>query len=64
MRIQFDEDGRLDEFVAENAAVHFEAMGECAWALIVDLPNGDTWHVNVGATNVKAKGYALAELNI
>lgn len=64
MRILFNDDGSLDEFIAENASVHFEQMDDCAWWMRVDLPNGDSWHVNVGAVNPRAKGYALAELNL
>ena len=63
MRIQFDDDGSLDEFAADNATVHFERVDACSWWMCVDLPNGDSWHINVGAVNPRVKGFAHAELN-
>jgi hypothetical protein len=61
----FDEDGTLDEFIADNVqSVHFEAMDAAEWWMAITLGNGEVWHLNFGAKNPRAKGYANAELVI
>ena len=64
-RISFDDDDRaphgLDEFVAHNATVHFEAMGQAQFWIGVTLPDGRSWAINCGAVNRNAKGYAICE---
>ncbi len=53
--------GRLDEFIADNAHIHFEAMGESEfWIGIV--VGERRWDINCGATNPKAHGYATCEV--
>lgn len=51
----------FDEFVAHNATVHFEAMGQASWWIGVDLPDGRHFAINCGAVNPRAKGYAICE---
>lgn len=52
----------FDEFVARGVNVHFEAMGESAWWIgITDPATGRVWHINCGAVNERAKGYANCE---
>lgn len=58
--IRRDSDGRLDEFVASGAEIHLEAMDESQWWLGIRI--GDChWHINLGAVNPRAKGYATCE---
>jgi hypothetical protein len=51
----------FDEFIAHNATVHVEAMGRTSWWIGVDLPDGRTWHINLGAMNERAKFYARCD---
>jgi hypothetical protein len=52
----------LDEIVANNVkSIHFEQMGESQFWMSLELSDGEYWHVNFGAVNDKAKGYAHAE---
>lgn len=51
----------FDEFVAHNATVHVEAMGETSWWIGVTLPDGRSWAINLGAVNPRAKFYAICE---
>jgi hypothetical protein len=52
----------LDEFVASNVDIHYEAMGNSQfWIGITCRETGRTWHINVGAVNSQAKGYAIVE---
>lgn len=52
----------LDEFVAENVDVHYEAMDNAQfWIGITCRETGRMWHINVGAVNSRAKGYAMVE---
>ena len=60
-RIKYDETGTLDEFVFDNANIHFERMDEAAWWMGIDLPDGTRYLVNCGALNPKAKGYVNIE---
>ncbi|WP_238840730.1 hypothetical protein [Prescottella equi] len=60
-RIEFDSDGCLDEFVAHDADVHFEAMGPGQWWIGVTLPDGREWHINCGAANPRAATYVNCE---
>ena len=63
--IRYDNDTQaprgLDEFVAHNATIHFEAMGEAQFWIGVTLEDGRTWAINCGAVNHNAKGYAICE---
>ncbi len=58
------DDGRtvFDEFVAYDADIHFEAMGEAQFWMSVRIPDGRMWFINCGAVNNRAKGYANCEL--
>ena len=52
-------DGELDEVIAHNpATVHIEQMDKCAWWIGITFADGREVHVNVGAKNSRAKGYA------
>jgi hypothetical protein len=51
----------FDEFIAYNATVHFEAMGDAEFWIGVTLPDGRSWAINCGAKNSRAKGYAICE---
>lgn len=55
------DDGLLDEIVAHDVKFfHFEMMGEAQFWMGIELSNGEYWHVNFGAVNVRAKGYSNA----
>jgi len=62
--IRYDDDDvaphGLDEFIAHNATVHFEAMGEAQYWIGITV-DGRMWHINCGAKNTRAKGYAVCE---
>ena len=60
-RIKVDGD-MLDEFVATNCSVHFEAMSDNDFWIGVTLDDGTTWHIDVGSVSDRAKMYARAEL--
>lgn len=61
-RVRLDEGGMLDDFCAKDVKlVHFEAMDEADWWLSVEMADGQVWHLNFGARNPRAKGYARAE---
>lgn len=52
----------LDEFIASNVWVHFEAMGPAQfWISIEDPESGRSWQINCGAVNNRAKGYSMVE---
>jgi hypothetical protein len=52
----------LDEFVAERVNVHFEQMGDAQfWIGVHDPATGRMWHINCGAANQNARGYAFVE---
>lgn len=52
----------LDELVAQGVqSVHFEAMGDAQFWLRLKFFDGRAWHINCGAKNPAAKGYAFAE---
>lgn len=52
----------LDEFIAENVDIHFEAMGDAQfWMLVRCRRTGREWHLNFGAVSTRVKGYAMAE---
>ena len=52
----------LDEFIAENVDIHFEAMSDTTfWMSIRCRETGREWHLNCGAINSRAKGYAIIE---
>ena len=51
----------LDEFVADGVSIHFEAMGNAQFWIGVRHPDGRLWHINCGAVNPNAKGYAHVE---
>lgn len=51
----------LDEFIAHNATVHFEAMGDAQYWIGVTLPDGRSWAINCGAKSTRAMGYAICE---
>lgn len=58
-RVQFP---FLDEFIANNVDIHFEAMSDTTfWMLVRCRETGREWHLNFGAINSRAKGYAMAE---
>lgn len=48
----------LDEFVARGVTVHFEAMNNSQFWIGITHPDGREWHINCGAVNPLAKGYA------
>jgi len=50
----------FDEFIAHNARIHFERMGEAQFWLQVTV-DGRDWHINCGAVSPRAKGYATCE---
>jgi hypothetical protein len=57
-----NEHPELDEFVAHNVTVHFEAMGQSQyWIGVHDPATGRMWHINCGAVNHNAKGYSFVE---
>lgn len=43
----------LDEFVAHDIDIHFEAMATGAWWMCIKTPDGRDFHVNLGVTNPK-----------
>lgn len=51
----------FDEFIADNATVHFEAMGDSQFWIGITLTDGRSWAINCGAVNTRAKGYAICE---
>jgi len=50
----------FDEFIAHNARIHIEAMGDAQWWIGVEV-DGRMWHINIGAKSPRAKGYAICE---
>lgn len=58
-RVQFP---LLDEFIAENVDLHFEMMSDTTfWMSIRCRDTEREWHLNCGAINSRAKGYAIVE---
>ena len=53
--------GEVDEFLANGANVHLEAMSDNCWWIGVEVPNVGVWHINLGAVNPKAKAYISVE---
>lgn len=51
----------LDEFIARNVDIHFEAMGDAQFWIGIRAEDGREWHINCGAVNSRARGYALIE---
>lgn len=51
----------FDEFIATGVDVHIEAMSNNTWLAIISLPDGETWHVQMGARNPRTAAYAFAE---
>lgn len=51
----------LDEFVAQGVDVHFEAMGNSHFWMLVSHPDGRRWHLNFGAVNPRDKGFSIIE---
>lgn len=62
-RVGLDDDGTLDEFVLNHPdMIHFEAMDTNEWW--IGIHRGDRWwHINCGAKNPRAKGYAHIQEN-
>lgn len=56
-----DDDETFDEFIANNATIHIEAMGRCSWWIGVTLADGRSWMLNLGAVNDRAKPFAICE---
>jgi len=55
-----DDGETLDELHATGADIHLEMMGAAElWASITI--GGRVWHINAGATNPRAHGYAHIE---
>lgn len=55
-------EGRLDEIVAKGVvSFHLEEMDQSQWWIGLELANGESWMVNLGAVNPRAKGYLFAE---
>ena len=54
--------GRIDfdEFLATGCDIHFEAMGDAQWWMSVTVGER-TWHLNWGAKNSRAQGFAIVE---
>jgi hypothetical protein len=51
----------LDEFIADNVDIHFEAMGDAQfWMSATCRDTGRMWHLNFGAVSTRVKGYAIA----
>ena len=61
MHVKEDEDGGLDDFYVESASVHFEAMSDNSWWIGVRTPDGRGWHINCGAVNPRAAGFAFIQ---
>lgn len=58
-RVQFP---FLDEFIAHNVDIHYEAMGDTSfWMSVRCRETGREWHLNLGAINSRARGYAIVE---
>lgn len=53
--------GEVDEFLANNANIHLEAMSDNCWWIGVDIPGAGTWHINLGAVNPNAKAWINVE---
>lgn len=53
--------GQLDEFIADNCSIHFEAMGDAQFWIGVTLADGRVFHINCGAESTRAKGYARCD---
>ena len=52
----------LDEFIAKNVDIHYEAMSDTTfWMLVTCRETGREWHLNFGAINSRAKGFAIVE---
>lgn len=47
--LRTNDDGTLDEFIAEHASVHLEQMDTGHWWLGVQLPDGRFYHLNLTA---------------
>lgn len=61
-RVGLDDDGRLDDFMAEDVKmVHFEAIDESGWYATVTLSDGQAWQLNFGAQDTETPGFARAE---
>lgn len=62
-RVAFDEDGAtLNDFAATAVeGIHFEAIDDARWYATILLKNGETWQLDFGARNPRARGYARAE---
>lgn len=55
------EDFEFDELIAYNATVHMEAMSKTTWWIGIDLPDGRSFAVNLGARNQRAGFFATVE---
>lgn len=53
--------GELDEFIADNVSIHFEAMDTAQWWIGVTAADGRSWSINCGAVNRRARGYSMCE---
>ena len=55
-------DGRehFDEFIADNASIHFEVMGDNHWWMCVTV-DGRDYHINCGNDRARSRGYATCE---
>lgn len=53
--------GEVDEFLANGANVHLEAMCDNCWWIGVEVPGVGVWHINLGTVNPKAKAYISVE---
>ena len=53
----------FDEFIAHDARVHFEVMGDAQFWLMVTVGER-SWHINCGAKSARAKGYASCEEDV
>jgi len=58
LRVDYDGDLLDDLFVTDVKSVHFEAMTDNTWWIGVNTNDGRTVHINCGAVNPKAKGWA------
>lgn len=52
----------LDEIIAKDVSLlHVEAMDRSQWWMSISFNDGRMFHVNCGAVNPRAKGYAFHE---
>lgn len=54
LEIRRNDDGTIDEVVADGVSVHLEQMSTDGWFLGIDAPDGRYWQFWLGAKNSRS----------